>query len=303
MLAAVGLQLLAELVRGLHAVGGLDDRLDLLAELVVGDPEHGDVLDRVVVDERRLDLRGVDVHAAADDHVDLAVRQEDEPVVVDVAHVAEREHPRLEVDVLGLLGGVVVLEVGAEEVAEVERADLVGAELLAVLADHEQLAGRRRRADGPRVVEPFLRLGPRRDASLGGAVALVNDRAPPVHHRLLDVGRAGSRGVPHVLDARHVVLLPHVLGELEQAHEERGHRVERLDVMLLDEPQHLLGVELAGEHHLVAVRGGDGDGGEGAGVVHRRHHEGLAVAGELHDATETLEHHLDDCRVLADGEQ
>ena len=67
----------------------LDGGLDLLAALVVGDAEDGDVGDRRVVDQHRLDLGRVDVHAARDDHVDLAVAQEQVAVVVEVADVAE----------------------------------------------------------------------------------------------------------------------------------------------------------------------------------------------------------------------
>src|SRR5689334_6893557 len=52
---------------------GLDDRLDLLAHVVVGNAEHRDVADPRMGEDLALDLGGIDVHAARDDHVALAV--------------------------------------------------------------------------------------------------------------------------------------------------------------------------------------------------------------------------------------
>ena len=84
-------QLLLELGSGLDAVGRLDDGLDLLAPVGVGDAEHGDVADLRVGEELALDLGRVDVHAAADDHVDLAVAEEQVAVLVELADVADGE--------------------------------------------------------------------------------------------------------------------------------------------------------------------------------------------------------------------
>src|SRR5581483_5062915 len=66
----------------------LHDGGDLLAEHVVGDAEHGDVHHRGVLEERRFHLGGVDVLAAADDHVLGAVRDVDEALVVEAGDVA-----------------------------------------------------------------------------------------------------------------------------------------------------------------------------------------------------------------------
>ena len=54
----------------------LHDRLDLLAHLVVGDAEHRDVGDLRVLVDATLDLGRVDVDPARDDHVALAVAEE-----------------------------------------------------------------------------------------------------------------------------------------------------------------------------------------------------------------------------------
>jgi hypothetical protein len=78
-----------------HARRGLDHRLDLLAPLLVRDAEHRDVADLRVLEEDVLDLGRVDVRAARDDHVDLAVAQEEVARFVQVADVADREVERV----------------------------------------------------------------------------------------------------------------------------------------------------------------------------------------------------------------
>ncbi len=99
-----------ELGAGREARGGLDDRLDLLAHLRLGDAEDGHVGHRGVQHEDVLDLLGVDVHAARHDHEQLAVGQVQVALVVEVADVPERG-PALVVERLArLLGVVVVLE-------------------------------------------------------------------------------------------------------------------------------------------------------------------------------------------------
>src|SRR5438105_3084839 len=66
----------------------LDMSADLLAELLVGNAEHRAVAHAGHLDQHRFDLRRIDVDAARDDHVALAVAQEQIAVVVLVADVA-----------------------------------------------------------------------------------------------------------------------------------------------------------------------------------------------------------------------
>src|SRR5690606_8338266 len=72
VIAAEADQLLGELGAGLVAGGRHHDGLHLLAEIVVGHADHGDVVHLRVRDEVALGLLRVDVHAARDDHVRLA---------------------------------------------------------------------------------------------------------------------------------------------------------------------------------------------------------------------------------------
>ena len=141
--------------RRARAVGQLHRRLHLLAPLLVGDPEHGDVGHRRVLDERLLDLGRVDVHAARDDHVGGPVGEEHEAVLVDVADVAHREGAGRKVGGVGLLLGLVVLEdLVGDQVVGVERADLARREALAVGVGREHLVARDRLATVPGLVEP-----------------------------------------------------------------------------------------------------------------------------------------------------
>src|SRR5262249_31331588 len=69
----------------------LDDRDQRSPPARVGDADHRHVDDVGMRGEDVLDLERVDVHAARDDHVVLAVGDEEIAVGVEVAHVADRE--------------------------------------------------------------------------------------------------------------------------------------------------------------------------------------------------------------------
>src|SRR5207244_11606128 len=101
---------------------GLHGRVHALTPLGVGDAEHGGVLDGGVPVQHVLDLGRLDVDAARDDHVALAIADVDEALVVHPRHVADAQPFAAG----GLLGGGRVLVVPVED---------------AVVAAHVQLAG------------------------------------------------------------------------------------------------------------------------------------------------------------------
>jgi len=70
--------------------GRLDHRFDLFSPVVVRNAEDGGVAHLGMGQQHILDLGRVDVGPARNDHVDLAVPQEEVPVLVQVAHVAHR---------------------------------------------------------------------------------------------------------------------------------------------------------------------------------------------------------------------
>ena len=68
-----------------------DEGLQPLAELLVLDPDHRHLDDRLVVGEQILDLAREDVLAAGDDHLVVAAVDEQPPLGVEVADVAAAE--------------------------------------------------------------------------------------------------------------------------------------------------------------------------------------------------------------------
>ena len=124
-----------ERVAALPAGDELDDRFDLLPHLLVGHADDGDVGDRRVEDEHVLDLLRVDVHPAGDDRERLAVGEEQIPLLVEVADVADRG-PGGVVGVLRLarLLGIAVIGEGQDLPLEVDGADRSRRHLAAVLA-------------------------------------------------------------------------------------------------------------------------------------------------------------------------
>jgi len=114
----------------------LDGRLDLLAPLVVRNPEHRDVGDRRMRVEHGLDFRRIDVDATGDDRVGFAVREIDEALGVDAADVADAERAARDVRFCRLLGRAVILEGVVEAlVLYTERADLTRGESRPALVD------------------------------------------------------------------------------------------------------------------------------------------------------------------------
>ena len=111
----------------------LHDGPDLLAELVVWDAEDRDVGNGGMGDEDVLGLLRVDVHAAGDHHVGLAVGEVEVAVLVEVADVADRRPAALVAGGRGLLG---IVEVGEVEAAlGPDRAGLAWRQLVAVVVE------------------------------------------------------------------------------------------------------------------------------------------------------------------------
>src|SRR5262245_9705886 len=177
-------------------IGRFDARLRLhcgdhdLAPFVVGPPDHADVADRGVGEQHRFDLGGVHIHATGDDEVGAAVGEEQVSVIVDVAHVAERE-VRAPVRTLGLLGRLEVFEPVVVGRPQVDGADTAGGELIARLVEDPYVVGRVDPSDRARLAQPLGRTD-ERARTLGCRVVLPHDRAEPRHESLLDVDRTRS---------------------------------------------------------------------------------------------------------------
>ena len=224
---------------------GLHHGFDLFTEVLVRDTEYGDVDHLGVGDQDVLGFLRIDVHSTGDDHVCLAVGEVQEPVGVDVADVAECGPALCVPRRSGLLGVVVVLELGCA--LEVHGAGLALGNLVAVLADDVQDTDDRL-TDGALVGEPALAVAVHEPVAFAAGVVLVDHGAQPLDHLLLDRCRARCSSVDDGFERRDVVLLSGLLGQLEHAHEHRRHHLAVGDVVVVDERQVLLGVEVLHRH-------------------------------------------------------
>src|SRR5690242_6596503 len=77
--------------RTIERLVGRDDRGDELSPVVVGDAEHDGTRDTGDRGESALDLRGIDVEAARDDRVVLAIDERQVARIVDRAEIADRD--------------------------------------------------------------------------------------------------------------------------------------------------------------------------------------------------------------------
>ena len=261
-------------VVGLHAGHRLHHGLDLFAEVLVGHAEHRGIGHLRVRDQQVLALLRVDVDAARDDHEGRAVGEVQEAVVVDVADVAHGGHGAVgRARRLRALGVVEVLERRCG--LEPQLAGLALRRGLAVLVEHVQLA-EQHLAHRAAMRQPLGAVAGGEAQALGGAVVLVDDRAPPFDHLLLHRHRARCRRVHRDVQRRQVVALAHAFRQLEHAAEHRGHQLDVRDAVLLDQRQALLGIEVLHDHHGAAVADGQRHVGLRRRVVQRRRARGIA---------------------------
>ena len=265
----------------LGRIGGHDERLDLLAHLLVRHSDDRHVGDLGMLDEHLLGLRRVDVHASGHDQVAEAIGDVHEPVVGDVADLAQREHARAEVRPGRLLGVAGVDHTPPGGVLEEQTSLDPRRHFLVVLVDHDGPERRHGATHRSGVLEP-LRAGDRaRRAHLGGAVRVLQHRAEPLDHLALDVDRAGGAGVGDELQRAHVVPVPHVPGSASRRTKWVGTMtvvsirwvsIERSTFSASKRPRTTTGTPGRQQTHAR----------QRARVVHRADHQMGAEAGERH---------------------
>ena len=181
-----------------------DEGLQALAELVVLHADHRGLGHVLVLLERLLDLLGIDVLAARDDHVVGAALDEQAPLLVEVAEVAGG-HVAVH-HLLALAAGVALEQhrVAHEDLAGLARPALA---LVLLVEDLERGAGRRRAARARRVAQ-VLGLGDRRPGHLGRAVEVVEVVAELVHPLLGELARQRAAAGGHDAQRGEVVLAP-----------------------------------------------------------------------------------------------
>ena len=211
-----------------------------LSHVGMGDADDGDVGHRRVHHEHVLDLAGVHVDAARDDHVRHPVGEVEVAVLVDPSDVAQRAPAPL-VERGGRLGRVaVVLE--PVRGLEPDLALLARRQLGAVGTD-DVGGAEQRPTDRAGMGEPLVGPDGAEPHALAARVVLVHDRAQPLERGPLHLGRAGRRRVHDDLQARQVEPSPLLGRQLHQPHEVRGHELGVGDPVTLDQLEHLERVE------------------------------------------------------------
>ncbi len=226
-----------------HHVAG-----QLLAEALVGDAVHGRFVHRRVFVDRRFDLGGVDVLAAAQHHVLRSVADVDEALVVDAADVS-RAQPTVD-DRVGSGIGSVPVPADQHRPTEPDLAGLAGGQHIADRVGDSEVHDRHRSPGRGGMGEEVV-------AGVAGAVGVGLGHAVPE-------ARAALREV--VLDALHqlrwhrgaaatdgeqaggVALVER--GRFQQIPAHRGDADEVRDALALDQFQRTVGIPLVGHHQL-----------------------------------------------------
>src|SRR5580704_13268702 len=207
---------------------------ECLAELVVGDAEDGDVADAVELEQTGLDLRGIDVRPAGDDHVARAVGKVEKSVLVHLADIYDRD-VAVAIDFAATVLLVQVGEAGpVTGRPDVHLAGLARREQLAGGVEHVDVSAAERPTDGSLVGEPLVAVASDHDPDLRRPVVLEDDRSEPLDHAPLDVDGARGGGVYDALERAEVVAGADVVGEIEQPHEHRRDDLRVRDPLRFD---------------------------------------------------------------------
>ena len=172
------------------------ERQRRFAPLLARDADHRDVDHVGMPEQQHLDVGGIDVEAAGNDHVLLAVEQDDEAVLVDAAHVARLEEQAAVLVVpeqVARLVGLLVVALHHDLGAAGQLAHLALRQHPALLVQHDDLAAQPRLAHGVELVGMEVGLERAGAAALGQAVDLDQPARPALQAVGLDVRRAAAR--------------------------------------------------------------------------------------------------------------
>ena len=288
MLGAVAHQrLTGRVVRG-DAGGELDEGLDLLHPVGVGDADNAAHLHHLVRVEDVLDLTGVDVVAGRDDHALGAAAEVNEALRVHRAEVTGVDPSEaVGVTAQGLRGLVGMLHVllhhggaGEQDLA----LGAVGDLLIGARLNDLDVGVRERHADRALLEHMRRRQAAGRDR-LGGAIALahLHRRAVGVEELiqlLLQLDRQAVSAGEHALERAEVRALH--ARQTQQRLVERGHARDEVAVILGDELCIALGGKARHEDAAPALREHGVDAHAEAEAVEERHGGEHLVAGVEH---------------------
>ena len=225
---------------------GIAFRLDigakLLAEFLVRDAEHSAVADTRQGQERGFDLGWIDVDAARNDHVALAVAKKEVTLPVEIPDIADRDET-VALDVASLVRLAVIGEVGRALEPDIDLADPARWQFAAILVIDLDRRTAKRTADRAGLAQGLFRSVECDETGFRCAVILGDNGSPPIEHRLLDVRRARCGAVHDPHERRHVVPLAHFFRQVQQADKHCRHRMKMGDPILFNQLQQLFRVE------------------------------------------------------------
>ena len=172
--------------------------------------DHGHVGHGRMLAQHAFQVAGVDVEAAADDHVLAAVEQDQEAVGVEAADVAGADEALaagvVPLGLARLLRLAVVADHHAARVAH-HLAGLAGRHLMALLVDQADVVALGRSAHGVQLVGKLVRVQDAAAAAFGHAVELHQPAGPALQHIGLQRGVEGRAGAELHVEGLQVVAL------------------------------------------------------------------------------------------------
>ena len=225
-----------------RACVALDGRVDAFAKLIVGNAENRAVLNAGTALKHSFDFGWIDIHPARDDHVPLAVVEEQIAIGIEVADVAASDET-VDFDGAAVIVAAVVVEIGIGRQSRVDFAADPGRLFATLLVEDLDRAAGSDTTHCSRPRKPVLRSADGGDAGFGPAVGFHEDRPPPGNHRPLDIRRTRRTRVQHQFERRHVVVAAHLFRELEKPHKECRHHHQRGQTVAIDLPQQFFRIE------------------------------------------------------------
>ena len=217
-----------------------------LTPFVVGYTDRADIHHGGMFHEFTVDLLRVNVHPTGNDEFSGAPREEQVPVLVEVTHVSQGEIVAA-IRILRLRSIFEILETPGLWRTHIDGTDFSWCDLGTLIVQNLVSKIRSWPADSAGFGQPFFGTHHETTATFCGGVIFPDDGAEPFNHRLLDVYGAGCGSVNEVTQRGDVVFCFHFIRQMQQTVEHGCDHVGMGDLVLVDQPQGLLGIPLV--HH------------------------------------------------------
>ncbi len=212
-----------------------------------------------------------------------------EPVFIQVAHVAQRDQPVALHGRAGF-GPVDVGEVGQGALAHIDQADLPRRQRIAVLVQDADLRIGQRAARRAWMAQPARGIGEGGVARFARAIGLGDEGPEPVDHGLLEGNGAGRAGRRDLAQRGQVMPRARFGRQCQQALVHGRHQVGVRDLVAREQFQRALRVEARLQHQRCAQVAEVREVGHGRTVVDRRGQVGGDVrAGAVDDVGDPLQ--------------